>query len=223
MQSKVSKWNDEMYRKHATNYSGLAGISERIRVRTIRSLADIRLIDTVLEVGCEAGNLMARLPKCRRLVGVDVSGAALRDARQRFSVMNRTAKFFQCDATEALPFEKGAFSVIICSQMLEHVSEPAMVIDNILRVSEASTRIVLSVNDEEPNLRIKRLLVRLNLMQILLPTIETGTSEWHLQKFSKSLFLRLLSEKLLIVKLKYFYGIFIIASCKVGGGETSHL
>src|SRR6266536_2940811 len=65
------KWNDEMYRKHATPYTGLAGFVERLRVQCVRSFANIKSTDTVLEIGCEGGNLMARLPESKRIVGAD--------------------------------------------------------------------------------------------------------------------------------------------------------
>ena len=215
MQGSLCQWNDEMYGKHATHYSGLAGLPELIRARIIRSLADIRAPDTVLEVGCEAGNLMTRLPRCRRLVGVDISGAALRDARKQFQGINRQAEFLQCDAAKSLPFKTGEFTVVVCSQTLEHVEEPEKIIENIVEISTPQTRIILTVNDEERNLKIKRFLIRLRLMRILLPTIETKTSEWHLQDFSKSSFLDLVSAKLRIVNLHYLYGLFVMASCKI--------
>ncbi len=215
MQGSLRQWNDKMYGKHATHYSGLAGLPELIRARIIRSLADIRASDTVLEVGCEAGNLMARLPRCRRLVGVDISGAALRDARKQFKGIDRHAEFLQCDAAKSLPFKKGEFTVVVCSQTLEHVDEPAKIIENIVSISNPRTRIILTVNDEERNLKIKEFLIRLRLMRILLPTIETETSEWHLQNFSKASFLALVSDKLTIVNLRYLYGLFVMASCKI--------
>ncbi len=220
MQNSFRKWNEEMYRKHPTNYSGLGGSFARFIVRMIRSLAEIKPTDAVLEVGCEAGGVMVRLPECRRLVGVDLSRTALRDARKNFRNINRNAEFLQCDASNTLPFKRGRFSVIICSQMLEHVSNPEAVVDNILTIAAPTTRIVLSVNDEERNLQLKKLLVRLKLMHILLPTFEEGTSEWHLQRFDRSSFESLLSRRLTIIKLRYYYGLFSIALCKVPGGET---
>lgn len=220
MQNSFRKWNEEMYRKHPTNYSGLGGSFARFIVRMIRSLAEIQPADTVLEVGCEAGGVMLRLPRCRRLVGVDLSRTALREARKKFESIKRNAEFLQCDASNPLPFRKGTFSVIICSQMLEHVDNPGSVIDSILTIAEPTTRIVLSVNDEERNLKLKKLLVRLNLMHILLPTFEEGTSEWHLQRFTRSSFERLLYRRLAIIKLRYYYGLFSIALCRVPDEET---
>jgi SAM-dependent methyltransferase len=212
-QSHVRKWNDEMYRKHSTPYSGLAGIVVRQRARVIRSLADIKPNDSVLEVGCEAGNLLARFPKAKRLVGVDISGEALSDAKSLFESIKRPADFIQCDATQPLPFSKGEFSVIICPDVLEHASEPEKVIDAVIDVSTPSTRIVLSVPNEEPVLRLKRLLAKIGLLQKVMPGIESGISEWHLHSFSKKSLLDLLSAKLRVEALRMPLGLSIVALC----------
>jgi 2-polyprenyl-3-methyl-5-hydroxy-6-metoxy-1,4-benzoquinol methylase len=220
MQIGSREWNDEMYKAYPTPYTGLAGVVERIRASAIRSFSDIKPTDRVLEVGCEAAGLMARLPKCDRLVGVDISKAALADAQQRFSTMNRIAEFIQCDATEGLPFRKGEFSVVICSEMLEHVNEPAMVINNILRICEPSTRIILSVPNEEPKLRLKRILSKIGFMQIFMPGIQVGQSEGHIQAFSNSSFLHLLSGKLTVIRQSTVLGLHTVALCRIGEERT---
>ena len=209
-----SQWNDEMFRLHPTPYTGLAGFVERMRIRVIRSFADIKLSDTVLEVGCEAGGLMAVLPECKRLVGVDISGMALIQAQGRLSSLKRNAEFVQCDATEALPFSKGEFSVIICSEMLEHVEDPAEVIANIVKISTPLTRIILSVPNEKIKIRLKRWLCKIGFMQAFMKKIEMGQSEWHVQVFSKPIFLELISKTLCLVKLDLVLGMHIIALCR---------
>ena len=221
MQRSILEWNDEMYTKHPTPYAGLAGVVERMRVRKICSIADINPTDTVLEVGCEAGNLIARLPECNRLVGVDLSEVALHDAERRFRTIGRTAQFLLCDATERLPFSRGEFSVIICSEMLEHVYEPNKVIENILNLSEPATRIILSVPNEEPKLRLKRLLSRTGVMRFILPGIELGQSEWHVQSYSRSSFMALLSDRMTVVSLDAVLGLHFIALCKRAEGEQT--
>lgn len=220
MQENVRKWNDDMYRKHPTPYSGLVGIVMRFRARVIRSLADIKPSDSVLELGCEAGNLMARFPKAKRLVGADISGVALRDAKSMFERINRTADLVLCDAARPLPFSKGAFSVIVCSDLIEHVSEPDKVLHSILMISTPLTRIVISVPNEEAVLRLKRLLSRIGLMQRTMPGIESERSEWHLHSFSKTSLLKLLSGKLQVKTLRLALGLSIIALCGPAGPSS---
>jgi 2-polyprenyl-3-methyl-5-hydroxy-6-metoxy-1,4-benzoquinol methylase len=211
----VARWNDRMYQEHPTPYTGLAGAVERLRVRHVRSLADVKPSDTVLEVGCEAGGLMASLPSARRLIGVDISSVALRDAAHRFRRLDRKAVFCQCDASSGLPFARGAFSVIICSEMLEHVSEPAKVVDSMLAIATPSTRIVLSVPNEKPKVQIKEALRRIGFMRTFMPGIEEAQSEWHPQAFSKSQLLQLVAGKLRVSTCRVVLGLHVVALCSV--------
>ena len=73
-----------MYLEHPTPYeNGIAGAIQRARVRTVLKLARVVTTDAVLEIGCESGRLIASLPSVRRIVGVDISTAALDDAERR--------------------------------------------------------------------------------------------------------------------------------------------
>ncbi|MEI8012428.1 MAG: class I SAM-dependent methyltransferase [Candidatus Omnitrophota bacterium] len=209
------EWNDAMYRLHPTPYAGLAGFVEYIRARLICSLAQISAHDTVLEIGCESGGLMAVLPPCHRLVGIDISSVALSHAQTRLKHIHRDAHFIQCDATGSLPFKQGEFSVIICSEMLEHVANPDKVIDAIRKISTTSTRIIISVPNEAPKIQLKKFLWKIGFLQLLMKGIEKDQSEWHLQAFSRAKLLNLLSPKMNILKLHGVFGLHIIVSCKL--------
>ena len=76
----------------------------------------------VLDVGCGSGNLLAKLPPCRAF-GVDVEPAILRDR-------GRCAG----GAAEALPFHAGAFDVVFCSEVIEHVPDPDRLVAELRRV-----------------------------------------------------------------------------------------
>jgi len=80
----------------------------------------------VLDVGAGVGGNLALLGGHRSVVGTDVSFSALREARQWGPVV-------QADAA-ALPFRNDAFAATICTEVLEHVDEPAAVIAEIGRV-----------------------------------------------------------------------------------------
>ena len=136
MDKNIAKWNDEMYTKHSTPYhNGLAGWIQNARVRTVIRLASVRLNDSVLEVGCEAGGLLLKLPDCRKRLGVDISGKAMAIAIQRAAERNLQKVYFQkLDASKPMPFQQGRFNVIIASEILEHVHQPRKVLENIYAV-----------------------------------------------------------------------------------------
>ena len=70
----LADWNDRMYAAHPTPYErGIAGAIEAARVRAVLGLARIQPSDAVLEVGCESGRLLSRVPPARRVAGADIS------------------------------------------------------------------------------------------------------------------------------------------------------
>jgi 2-polyprenyl-3-methyl-5-hydroxy-6-metoxy-1,4-benzoquinol methylase len=176
-------WNDAMFAAHPTPYTrGLARRIELARVRTVLGLATVRPEDRVLEIGCEAGNLLAAVPLSRRLVGADISPRALEAARARLD--GRNAELIQLDAEQPLRFARGDFDVILCSEMLEHTTDPAAVLRNIRAISTEQTRIVVSVPIEAPKVRLKQLLHHIGLLRLVAGDVEARQSEWHVHAFS---------------------------------------
>ena len=185
----------------ATPYRpGIAGRIEAARVRAVLGLARIAPQDAVLEVGCEAGNLLVRTPPTRRLVGADISPRALADARALFAARGREADLVQVDAEQPLPWARGTFDVILCSEMLEHVRHPERVATNLAALCTPATRVVVSVPIEAPKLAIKGVLKRLGLLDRLFPGIEQGQSEWHVHAFSPAMLRALLAEHFVTVR-----------------------
>ena len=191
----VAAWNDRMYRLHGTPYDrGLTARIQNARVAAVMRLAAITRGDAVLELGCESGRLLDHVPECGRLVGADISKAALADAEQRFRGKHRAAEFVQVDAQRPLPFERGEFDVVVCSEMLEHVEDPRAVVESIHAIVDGATRVVLTVPLERPKVVIKGILLRLGLLGLLFPGVEPGQSEWHLQAFSRRMLLALTAD-----------------------------
>ena len=204
-------WNDEMYSKHPTPYgNGLAGFIQAQRVGRVLEYSDIGPNDRVLEIGCERGRLCSRVPPCARLVGCDISARALEDAESFFREIGRKAEFGVVDALQPLPFQQGEFDVIICSEMLEHVTNPGAVIANIADICTVKTRVVLTVPLEAPKLVLKRWLERLGVLRFLFPGIERGQSEWHLQAFSRTMLHRLTEPSFISDRVSIVWGCHVV-------------
>lgn len=181
-----AEWNDAMYVEHPTPY--VRGLSRRIelaRVHSVLKLARIKPTDAVLEVGCEAGGLLALIPPARRVVGIDISLRALRDAQVR--LQGRTVELYQVDAERDLPFRRGEFDVVLCSEMLEHTNHPAAVLGHIRALCTPDTRVVISVPIEAPKIRVKSILRRLGLLRLVAGDVEEHQSEWHVHAFSSEM------------------------------------
>ncbi len=97
----------------------------------------------VLDIGCGSGGLSHFL---EHYVGLDIDVRALQTA-----AVNRSnpAEFILADCA-ALPFKNGSISQFISMSMLEHVPQPAAVIQEIHRVSDGVGMFVLPCADTIP-------------------------------------------------------------------------
>ena len=204
----LEQWNDAMYLAHPTPYfNRIAGVIEHSRLKTVAGFASVTMNDSLVELGCEQGILLASLPKARRMVGVDISSVALKDARRR---LGKRAELIQADVEKPLNVIKEEFDVVICSQLLEHVENPKAVMENIRKLAKDKARVVISVPNELFILRIKRLLRRIGLLQLLFPGIEEEVSEWHLQVFTEKKVKRLVGNDFVIRRSRRPFNVYLV-------------
>jgi SAM-dependent methyltransferase len=101
----------------------------------------------VLDAGCGAGFGAALLAAGgRRVVAVDADEAAVAQARAE------GVEALHADVLE-LPFEDASFDAVVCFEVIEHVHDPARLVDELARVLVAGGTLILST----PNERMERL------------------------------------------------------------------
>ena len=101
-------------------------------VHSLRLPQDVRL----LELGCGRGvalAALARLRRPRRLAGVDIDPEAVAQARRRLADGRVDAEVQVADV-RALPFEDGAFDVVVDFGTLFHVARAGAAVCEIARV-----------------------------------------------------------------------------------------
>lgn len=108
---------------------------ERIRAgaEQVERITNGRKGGRLLDLGCGDGVALRRFRRSAagfELVGADISLVALRKARAAVPGVDLVL----CDANH-LPFRADAFDVIFCTEVLEHVLEPAAVVSELGRVS----------------------------------------------------------------------------------------
>ena len=92
----------------------------------------------ILDVGTGTGSLPVKMALKRpdaALVGVDLSDAMLRAARERAATarIGRRVTFRRANARR-LPFRRGAFDLVISNSLLHHLPDPVPTLDEIARV-----------------------------------------------------------------------------------------
>jgi ubiquinone/menaquinone biosynthesis C-methylase UbiE len=197
----VIKYDPDAFHRHSSIFVRLI---EKKRVKAILKMINIHKEDRVLEVGCGAGNILARLSS-GKLFGVDISSFILIKAKEK---LNRTAFLFQGDA-QNLPCKNSVFSHIICSEVLEHLLDPSVSLLEIRRILAPRGVAVISIPNELWINRIKRFLVSIGIFNRLLRTKgeyrempEKMENEWHLHTYSLSAWLILFEKSFKVARVK---------------------
>lgn len=125
-------WRNERVRDSPHQRWKIAALTQILTAAPYRSIVD---------VGAGDGALLSRVaPASVRRVGVDMADDALSKLRAR----GVTGVKVDLER-EKLPFEDGTFDVAMCLDVLEHVFAPECLLDEIVRVTAPTGRVILAV------------------------------------------------------------------------------
>ena len=150
-----------------------------LRLGFIDAIADIRG-KRVLDVGCGGGILSESMAaKEAAVTGIDLGEKALKVA-QLHSLETGIKVDYRLVSVEALADEMpGHFDVVTCMEMLEHVPEPAAVIDACARLVRPGGHVFFSTINRNP----KAYLLAVIGAEYVLNMLPRGTHEY--EKFIK--------------------------------------
>lgn len=96
--------------------------------------------DTICDVGCHDGRILAHLPG-RRKVGVDFYTSRFDEVRQKgiYPVKHNI------DSSQPFPFEDGSFDVVTCYDTLEHCTRTDHIVNEISRMLKPKGLFISSV------------------------------------------------------------------------------
>ncbi len=198
------RWNEDMARKYnpdAYHESSNAVVRwiERSRVRRILSFLDSAPSSRVLEVGVGAGNILAQVPAGER-VGIDISPTLLAIAKKRLP----EARLYEGNA-ERFPSDLRAerFDRVFCSEVLEHVQHPGLVVKEMAAVLRPDGVAVISVPNEKFINALKGWLLKLRVFKLLFPKLSVKMDdEWHLHTFDRALLKQTIGDALTIERIE---------------------
>lgn len=139
----------EFFDQSAEGYREAHGPPEKLlryRLKLIKTIADFRPTDVVLEVGCGPGQHLIHLAeKFQTGIGVDLSERMIQKAK----AISQTSEFrqklsFRVDSGESLTtVEDASIDVLICVGALEHMPDKPQVIKQFTRVLRKGGRLVI--------------------------------------------------------------------------------
>ena len=185
------RWNEEHAIRHDLDKfynhpSRLVRYIENERIRILIDLAAIKTTDRVLEVGCGAGHILERIDR-GRLYGIDISDVQVERARARLGARAELRK----SAGEAIPYDDRSFDKILCSEVIEHVLHPVLLLKEMKRVLKDDGLLSLSIPNERAINLAKRALRVTGLMRLVMPADsgwdlgdKNNLDEWHLHSYN---------------------------------------
>ena len=104
--------------------------------------------DTILDLACGTGivsrSIIQNVVPNRPVNGVDLNEGMIKKAKELTQADASKYRWHVADA-EALPFDAGAFSLIICQQGIQYFPNQQVVLNELHRVSSKNGKLVISV------------------------------------------------------------------------------
>lgn len=92
------------------------------RINIVLELITPKVNDIILDLGCGIGTFTIEFSKSSRIIGVDLSTAALRLARELIKVYGKPEQAdFICADVQHLPFKRSSSNKLICADLVEHL------------------------------------------------------------------------------------------------------
>ncbi|HEY7178217.1 MAG TPA: methyltransferase domain-containing protein [Gaiella sp.] len=163
---------------------------ERRRLATIRAfMGDVHGLD-VAEVGSGGGHVLRMFPEAR-LTAIDVSDRYL--AIARVNLAGYDVRFLKGEV-DKLDLPAQGFHRVICTEVLEHVVDPEVVLGTIARLLRPSGTAVITVPNDPLIGRVKSIVRRSPAGLVLRDRIEWGGDIYHLHQWTPDSFARMLAR-----------------------------
>lgn len=177
---------------------------EFIILQKMLNLAKINEKDRVIDIGCGEGFLLKEIKNVAELVGTDISKTALNRAKEILT-SRPEIKLVKADA-QRMPISDDYFDVILCSEMLEHVPYPKIVLKEFYRILKKTGNFVISIPNEKRTQKFLNISRKFGFSGIVEGVSTTGNekNEWHLQEASNSWLDEIVKDVFTIKKIEMY-------------------
>ncbi len=134
----------DQFTRQATPFSTAATITDANALRMIVDAAAPRPDDTMLDVACGGGLVVAAFaPHVSHATGIDMTPAMLDRARQLAGEKGVDNVTWDCGDVSSLPYTDGAFAIAVTRFSMHHFLDPLAVLQEMVRVCAPGGRVVV--------------------------------------------------------------------------------
>ena len=149
----------ESFTTQAQAFAANPWVTDKERIRRLVAAARLTGSERVLDIATGPGYIAeAFAGATREVVGVDLIDAMLAIAKQRTQEHGISNVSFRAADAQNLPFENGAFDVVVCRLALHHLLKPRKVLREMARVCRARGTIIVVEDITPANLPNARLI-----------------------------------------------------------------
>ncbi|WP_413430181.1 class I SAM-dependent methyltransferase [Synechococcus sp. Cu2B8-bc1011] len=101
----------------------------------------------IVDIGCGAGDLLLQALHVNTNIiphGLDFSPKSIELARTRFK---NGHDFITYTIDESLPYDSASFDMVFCTDVLEHLEQPKLIIDELYRIAKPYGSVIIVVPD----------------------------------------------------------------------------
>lgn len=132
----------DQFTRQAVPFSTAPGIKSEAALGLLVEASGAGADDTVLDVACGPGLVVAAFARvARHVTGIDVTPAMIARARELTTGISNVT--LEVGNVMALPYADGAFSLVVSRFAFHHFQQPAAVLAEMKRVCEPGGRIVV--------------------------------------------------------------------------------
>jgi len=135
----------DQFTRQAAPFANSAAMRDEDALRLLVEFSGAGAADTVLDVACGPGLVVAAFAKvCRRAAGIDLTPAMIDKAREHAAALGLTNVGWHVGNVLPLPFPDRAFSVVVSRFAFHHFPDPLAVLREMVRVCTRPGRIVVA-------------------------------------------------------------------------------
>ena len=141
----------DQFTRQATPFANAAAMRDEEALRLLVEFSHASADDTVLDVACGPGLVVAAFAKSsRRAVGIDLTPAMIEKAREHAAALGLANVEWHVGNVAALPFPDRSFSIVVSRFAFHHFVDPLGVLREMKRVTTGRIVIADMVASDDP-------------------------------------------------------------------------